>query len=54
MILTRPADNSLTWMHDRMPVMFSEENAGRWIRPDVRPEELIQDCLTKTQWEYAG
>ena len=53
-ILTRPADNSLTWMHDRMPVMFSEENAGRWIRPDVRPEELIQDCLTKTQWEYAG
>lgn len=53
-ILTRPADSSLSWMHDRMPVMFTEENAGLWIRPEARPEELIRDCLTKTQWEYAG
>lgn len=53
-ILTRPADDSLAWMHDRMPVMFTEDCAREWISPDENPDVLVQKCLTQTQWEHAG
>ena len=53
-ILTRPADKSLLWMHDRMPVMLPEAEAEQWIRPDADPEALMQKCLSKVSWEQAG
>ena len=52
-ILTRPADETITWMHDRMPVMLSREDAVRWIRPDSVPEGLIKNCLTRMTWRPA-
>ena len=53
-ILTRPADDSLAWMHDRMPVMFTEEHAKQWICPEANPDAVIRECLTRTRWEHAG
>lgn len=52
-ILTRPADESLSWMHDRMPVMLPATEAKEWIRPDSAPETIIRKCLTKIYWEQA-
>ena len=53
-ILTRPAADSLAWMHDRMPVMFTEEHAKQWICPEANPDAVIRECLTRTRWEHAG
>ena len=53
-ILTRPADDSLAWMHDRMPVMFTEEHAKQWLCPEANPDAVIRECLTRTRWEHAG
>ena len=53
-ILTRPADEKVLWMHDRMPVMFAEQEAGKWIRPDEDPEQLVRKCLTDVIWKQAG
>ena len=50
-ILTRPADESLIWMHDRMPVMLSKPVADQWIRPDAHPDLIIKKSLTRIRWE---
>ena len=52
-ILTRPADGSLTWMHDRMPVLLPRAGIRDWISPDTPPESVMQTCLTKLRWEQA-
>ena len=53
-ILTRPADESVAWMHDRMPVMLPRAEIGGWIRPGGDPENAVRNCLTKVRWEQAG
>lgn len=53
-ILTRPAHESLLWMHDRMPVMLPEEEATLWINPKEDPEPLVKKCLTDVAWQQAG
>lgn len=52
-ILTRPAADSLAWMHDRMPVMLPKQHISEWIRPGNDPAALINTCLTKVCWEKA-
>ena len=52
-VLTRPAEENLMWMHDRMPVMFLDEAAKAWIRPEAKPDELVHHCLTRICWEKA-
>lgn len=52
-ILTRPADNSLMWMHDRMPVLLPKSRISEWINPASDPERIIQFSLTKVRWETA-
>lgn len=52
-ILTRPAHESVRWMHDRMPVMLSRQHAGLWIRPETNPEMIINDCLVNMNWQKA-
>ena len=52
-VLTRPADGCLKWMHDRMPVMLPGTEAGEWIRPDADPSVLAEKCLTRVIWEKA-
>lgn len=53
-ILTRPADECVSWMHDRMPVMLHKADVSGWIRPGNDPEGIIKNCLTKVRWEQAG
>ncbi|MBO4470283.1 MAG: SOS response-associated peptidase [Clostridia bacterium] len=53
-ILTRPADASLAWMHDRMPLMLPDEEVGQWINPEKEPEAIVRNCLTRMRWEQAG
>ena len=52
-ILTRPADSSLAWMHDRMPVMLAWEEARGWIRPEADPTPLADRCIRTMAWEKA-
>lgn len=52
-ILTRPADEGILWMHDRMPVMLPRCEVNEWIGPAKDPEKIIQSCLTKVRWEQA-
>ena len=52
-ILTRPADEGILWMHDRMPVMLPLSEVNEWISPAGDPEKIIQSCLTKVRWEQA-
>lgn len=52
-ILTRPAEDNLTWMHDRMPVMLPKASVGEWIRPDGQPAPIVQNSLTRVRWEQA-
>ena len=53
-ILTRPAEEYLAWMHDRMPVMLPKDEVAAWIRPESRPGEIIRKSITGVQWEQAG
>ena len=52
-ILTRPAEENLTWMHDRMPVMLPYEKVHDWICPDSNPEALMNKCLKRVVWQKA-
>ena len=52
-ILTRPAEANLAWMHDRMPVMLPKQRVSEWIRPGNDPRPVIDDCVTKVCWEKA-
>ena len=52
-ILTRPADEKLVWMHNRMPVMLPLQEAKNWIRPDTDPEASILRSLTDIRWQKA-
>lgn len=52
-ILTRPADEGILWMHDRMPVMLPESEVNEWIMPASDPEKIIRTCLTRVRWKKA-
>ena len=52
-ILTRPADEGILWMHDRMPLMLPEDSIWEWIRPGGRPDEVAEKSLTGVRWEEA-
>ena len=50
-ILTREPGEEIRFIHDRMPLILPERLIGEWIRPDVRPEELVGDALTDMVFE---
>ena len=52
-ILTRSADESLAWMHDRMPVMLPKQLVTDWIRPECDPQAVIRRCITDVCWGKA-
>ena len=52
-ILTRPAQENLLWMHDRMPVMLPVHEAELWIRPETDPETACRKGLTDMRWQKA-
>jgi len=52
-VLTCAADETIAWMHDRMPVMLRPEDADAWICPDTDPASVIRNRITKVAWEKA-
>ena len=53
-ILTGPAVRNLSWMHDRMPLVFPEAAAKDWVRPGADPAVLAEQSLTGMQWSPAS
>ena len=46
-ILTREPAAAIAAIHDRMPMILSEEDADRWIDPTVNPHVLLPAALTE-------
>ena len=45
-VLTRAPGEGIRFIHDRMPLMMPGACARDWIRPEVKPETLIDAALT--------
>ena len=48
-ILTREPGPELSRIHDRMPLILPPEAALDWIRPQTKPEDLLQYSLTEME-----
>ena len=46
-VLTRPPGESVSFLHDRMPLILPEEETDRWINPGINPHMLLQSALTE-------
>ncbi|MBR5731225.1 MAG: SOS response-associated peptidase [Firmicutes bacterium] len=52
-VLTRPPAESISFIHDRMPLILPENLIADWIRPDSDPKEIIGHALTDMVFETA-
>jgi len=52
-ILTRSADDEISFIHDRMPLIMPGELVNDWISPDSDPEVLVERALTNMIAEKA-
>ena len=52
-ILTREPGEDIRFIHDRMPLILPENYVEEWIRPDAKPEELVEAALTEMVFEKA-
>ena len=43
-ILTRAPVPEIAFIHDRMPVIFSDANHGDWLNRSADPRDLLQKC----------
>ena len=50
-ILTREPGEEIRFIHDRMPLILPEKYIDDWIRPDAKPEELLDKALTEMVFE---
>ena len=48
-VLTTVPSPSVADIHDRMPVLLSEEAAAKWIDPASVPEDVIRTALTEME-----
>ena len=46
-ILTREPGEEIRFIHDRMPLILPEQYIDAWIRPDTKPEDLLDKALTE-------
>lgn len=52
-ILTREPGEDIRFIHDRMPLILPGDYVEEWIRPDAKPEELVEAALTEMVFEKA-
>ena len=52
-VLTRPSGDSISFIHDRMPLILPQDMIDDWIRPDSDPQEIIKHALTDMVCEPA-
>lgn len=50
-ILTREPGEEIRFIHDRMPLIMPGDCVNEWIRPDAKPEELVERALTEMVYE---
>ena len=50
-VLTREPGEEIRFIHDRMPLIMPEKLVDKWIRPDMKPEELLPCALTDMVFE---
>ena len=50
-VLTREPGEEIRFIHDRMPLIMPEKLVDKWIRPDMKPEELLSCALTDMVFE---
>ncbi len=53
-ILTRQAGETVSFLHDRMPLILPKEAAERWIDPNQDPQALLSGALTDLIAEKTG
>ena len=52
-ILTREPAEEIAFIHDRMPVIFSEKHRDAWLRRDADPREMLEKCEVQMRFEIA-
>ena len=52
-VLTRDPGEEIRFIHDRMSLIMPGDLVNEWIRPDVKPEELLPYALTDMMFEKA-
>jgi len=52
-ILTRDAAPGISFIHSRMPVIFSKEDAYRWLKPDADPVQMLERAIDDIQFKRA-
>ena len=52
-ILTRAPAEEIAFIHDRMPVIFSEKHRDAWLERGADPAKLLQECETEMQFRIA-
>ena len=50
-VLTREPSEDIRFIHDRMPLILPGDFVNEWIRPDSKPEELVEAALTDMVYE---
>ena len=50
-ILTRDPGEEIRFIHDRMPLILPGNYVEEWIRPDAKPEELVEAAMTEMVFE---
>ena len=50
-ILTREPGESISFLHDRMPLILPEADVAKWIDPKVNPHMLLSAALTDMAFE---
>ena len=50
-VLTREPSDDIRFIHDRMPLIMPGDYVNDWIKPDVKPEELLDAALTDMVYE---
>ena len=53
-VLTKAPGDSVSHIHDRMPLILPKHIVDEWIRPDVKPEDLLPYALTDMTVERCG
>ena len=53
-VITRKPSESVSTLHDRMPLMLDRKSIADWIRPDSDPAKIAERALIKMVTEKAG
>ena len=51
--LTREPAQEISFIHDRMPVIFSDRNHGAWLDRSANPQEVLKHCEISMAYKAA-